>query len=284
MDSFDQDGSFVEPLRGVETFVTRVEEWECDHNGHWNTRFYGDAFSAASEVASALSGCKSQGGHDAVWHLRFHQELFSGMSVQVRSSRVDCPDQATKGARMLHVLTGNGQLSATAIEQRIEDVGEFPVAHIDDVTLALPRGLAQHETDWSAVDQRPQAHVILGLLKPNDLEEGGRISLLNMLRFCGRGTQNHREVLGFGSTYTREHKVGRMLVEMRATLFGGVTPGELLTMRSSLAAVHAKSFVSAHILSCQSGQQVARIELSLLAVDMVSRKATSVPSFLNQHI
>jgi acyl-CoA thioesterase FadM len=43
-------------IAGRATFHTRVESWECDFNGHWNTRYYGRAFQAAAEVAAALDG------------------------------------------------------------------------------------------------------------------------------------------------------------------------------------------------------------------------------------
>lgn len=56
----------------METFHTRVVAWECDVNGHWNTRFHGLAFQSAAEVLAALTGDpaaarRSRSSNSAPW-------------------------------------------------------------------------------------------------------------------------------------------------------------------------------------------------------------------------
>lgn len=46
---------------GTATLHTRVESWECDHNKHWNARYYARSFQMAAETVAALAGRENYG-------------------------------------------------------------------------------------------------------------------------------------------------------------------------------------------------------------------------------
>lgn len=262
---------------GLQTFLTRVEDWEHDFNGHWNTQFYGRAFAEATDVVAALGGYPVGGEGPASWHMRFHRELFSATVVELFSSVVA---EGEFAGGLLHILNGNGRLSATALGLPGPSGGVLPESSPDLLSRALPRGLVGDDADWRAVARDPQRSVPLGILRADHLDERGRLPLGQMWRFCGHGSHDHHVRLGLSPGYAEETNVSRMLVEMRTTLLTGCRPGGLLRMDSRLVSVQRKSFVTAHLLRTEDGQPMARMELCLLAVDMVTRRPTNVPEFL----
>ena len=99
---------------GVPTLHTRVESWECDFNGHWNTRYYARSIEAATAVAAALAGhAATDGSRRLTRHMRFHSELRSGDAVEVRSFRTT---DETGAAAIAHAVIEGGRIAATALD------------------------------------------------------------------------------------------------------------------------------------------------------------------------
>jgi acyl-CoA thioesterase FadM len=257
-----------------------VEAWECDFNGHWNARFYGEAFSEASDVVAAIGGGEQISG-PAMWHIRFHSELMSGAAVEVRSSRAPID---TESPPVLHALSGAEHLSATALQWSRQSALQLPMAHQDELQVALPRGVTSHVQDWADVVASAQQVAQVGIVRRTDLDASGRLTLKAMLRLCGRSSHHFTTTLGFSTPQEDGSGIGRMLVELRATLFDTCLPDEPAVMYSRLTQASTKSFVVSNLLKGSSGGELARIELCLVAVDLDTRRACAVPEFVRRAI
>jgi acyl-CoA thioesterase FadM len=266
---------------GYVSNITRAETWECDYNGHWNTRFYTRAFQYASETVAMLNG-KGNPGAATIRsrHIRFHRELLSGDPVLVRSSAIQ--DGHWRGA-VVHELESEGVLSATALDSpgcaspHLPQVPEAAVAH------ALPRGLVHDAPvdQGTLVDGR---RANLGILRPDAYDHTGALSFDELFRYLGYAGYDHHVSLGYSPQFTTQSGVGRMVVEMRATWLGQAPAGMGICSNSWLTHAQGRSFATAHYLKTLDEQPIALIELYLVAVDMKSRRATHVPDFLLNQI
>lgn len=257
---------------GLATYATRVEQWECDFNGHWNTRFYGTAFDQAAAVADVVSEQVQSGEVALNWHMRFHRELSAAASVRINSSKMQDGSQ-------VHCLLGASGLAASALRWPCS-AEALPATREDHLTQVNPRGLIG-DSDWSRLERAERTEAIpLGIIAGAELDPSGRLRLEAMLSYCGRGSHLHREDISLGPDLVSKAGIGIMLVEMRASLASGLRLGEPMRMVSRIGTAHGKSFTSAHLLENYNGLIAARIEMCLLAVDLASRKAIEVPAML----
>jgi acyl-CoA thioester hydrolase len=272
-------GTSTNPIaQGLETYATRVEQWECDFNGHWNTRFYGRCFEQADRMVQFMAGERPERGNKAApgrtWHLRFHRELIAADSARVWSSR-------NADGREVHALFGHAGLSATAVSSPAVEPGLLPITSPELEAFAAPRGLADNDVDWSFLHGSIKSAIPLGIVNADELDLVGLMTLEALLGYCGRGTHLHRESTGFGPAFTCEHGLAFMLVEMRVSLLdAAAVVGRPLRFHSVFGAAGTKSFTSAHLLESSDGEPLARIELCLLTVDLATRKVVAVPEGL----
>lgn len=256
---------------GIGTYSTRVEQWECDFNGHWNTRYYGLAFDEAAAVCDYLCGGKPGEG-ELNWHIRFHSELTAAASAKVFSSRV-------ADLKQVHYLTSSSGVSATALRWPIV-CGALPATNSEVEARAKPRGLVGG-FDWISLDDSSHSEAIaLGMMGADQLDSQGRLRMDAMLSCCARGAHLHRESIGIGPDYVKRTGITIILVEKRANLISGHLPGQPLRMISQIGTVSEKSFTSFHLIERYDGATVARIEMCLLAVDINSRKAVPIPDVI----
>ncbi|MFT3721688.1 thioesterase family protein [Pseudorhodoferax sp.] len=265
---------------GYVSNITRAETWECDYNGHWNTRFYTRAFQYASETVALLDG-KGNPGTATIRsrHIRFHRELLSGDPVLVRSV-------AVQGGRwngaVVHLLESDGTLSATALDMPGCASQHLPQVHEQALAHALPRGLLDDAplAQGTTIDGR---RANLGILRPGAYDHTGALMFDELFRYLGYASYDHHVSLSYSPQFTAQSGVGRMVVEMRATWLGQAPAGRGLRSNSWLMHAQSKSFATAHYLETLEGAPIALIELCLVAVDMASRRATRVPDFLLAH-
>lgn len=256
---------------GIATYSTRVEQWECDFNGHWNTRFYGRAFDESAAVSDYLCG-ERPGKGDLNWHIRFHRELAVAASARAFCSQASDQMQA-------HFLIGSSGLSATALRWPIFS-SSLPETRADAEPFAKPKGLVA-EHDWTGFEGGSRSDAVpLGMLGAEQLDSQGRLCMDAMLSCCARAAHLHRETIGIGPNFVKDTGITIMLVEKRACLIPGHEPGQPLRMISRIGEAMEKSFTSSHLVERYDGQPVARIEMCLLAVDINTRKAVRVPEVL----
>ncbi len=264
---------------GTPTFHTRVEAWETDFNGHWNTRFYCRSIQRAAEVAAALGGdTDPDGGITQRRHMRFHRELRTGDAVEVRSF-----DVAGQGEpATAHLLIHDGRVSATALDfggRRNPALSAIPG---ELLAITLPRGVTGAGAPW-ADDAGRDSVVELGRPRADESEGTGWLAFdANLVRLA---TSSHHLLanLGFTADFSRRSGVGRMMVEMRFERLARLEPPGFLRGRSHLASTAAKSFITRHRICTHAGVDLARIEICTLAVDLETRKATELPAFMKAH-
>ena len=265
---------------GISSHITRVETWECDFNGHWNTRFYTRAFQQASETVAQLGGQPNPGAASVgSRHMRFHRELLSGDPVRVRSAAVE--GGRWHGA-VVHWLESDGRLSATALDLPGRTNPHLPRVTEEAIADALPRGLA-HDAPLgqaAAIDGR-RAH--LGILRPSAYDHTGALMFDELIRSLTYASYDHHVSLGYTPQFTAETGVGRMVVEIRVTWLGHAPAGAAVCANSWITHVKRQSFASAHHLETLRGEPIALVELCLVAVNLESRRATRVPDFLLAH-
>ncbi len=262
---------------GVSTLKTRVEAWECDFNGHWNTRFYMRSFQQALEVACH----RSRSGHGGAKfltsrHCRFHRELISGDAPTVYSHVMRGGDQ---DGWIAHFMICDGLLAATALDQWTGPAIALPEITPENAPLALPRGLTGNGVRSGIFDPASDRGAELGAVAPNEFDHGGTLLLENLMRRFSVASHDHIVAAGYTNDFTRRTGIGRMLVECRLDMLASCPPGSCLHSLSRFGDASRKSFGTLHGLFSDE-TPVAHLEMCLVAVDMHTRRATGVPEFV----
>ena len=258
---------------GRPTLVSRVDAWECDFNGHMNSRFYCRAFQYAEQVARA-----SDGDMPKHWHLRFHGELLSGDPFAVRSFDAS---STVRHSATAHVLECEGKLAATALSFGQGAAKDLPALPQEAAQIAFPKGLTGPPItpEWFKDDARLAE---LGPLEREDTTEAGVLSFWRVMARATPAIHHHDHALGFSPTLMTDQGITRMLVELRVTLQGAALPGTLVRVASRTVSAAGKRFIAAHRLKNHEGTTLAIIECCTLAVDTRTRRAVALPESVLQ--
>ena len=270
----------TEPLAGTPTLHGRAEAWECDFNGHWNTRFYCRAFQTAGEVAAALD----QRAEDVVVHrrlIRFHSELHSADPIEIRSFALCDAGEAPATA---HYMLCHGKSAATALDEEAAPNRALAPLGRAEARLALPRGLTGAPAAAWTPDPARDVVFELGPVGADERHDDGTLRFEPGIARLAVASHHHAVALGYTHDFTKQSGIGRMLVEMRYTRLGSLARGGFLRGASRLTAASGKSYRSAHLLYDHAGAPVALYELCTLAVDMTARRATALPAFLRDAV
>lgn len=274
------------PLRGVVSHYTRVEQWECDYNAHWNTRFYARSFHFAHEAVLAENGDMALARPTLrSRHIRFHHELRAGAAVEIRSLRLPPPISSMGSATtLLHRLEANGQICATAIDLLHPDSPvpqHLPYLPPNSASSHMPRGLdtGSHALSLqsliAAAPPRP-----ITTIACSDLDASGGLRSESVARLVSTSSHHQLDGIGLTRAYSETCRINRMNAELRMTMGQPVTAGRILYGQSAVVGSTQTSFITAHRLSLADGSMVAIVELCLLMVDLDSRKVVPVPEFL----
>ena len=238
---------------GVPTFHTRVEAWECDHNQHWNVRQYMRVFQMAGHVARDMAGVAPAMPFSQL--TRFHRELVQTSPVEIRSAIL--ADGAHAGA-LVHLLSSEGRLAATALEGPALRACDLPRVSADQVGPALPRGLqggAHVRCDPVATgDFKVIEH---GLVQPREADHTGALTVDFLMGRIAAATNARLSQLGFTPEFVRSQQISRMGVE-----------------------AEGKNIVVRHSFFDTGGRARAASDQSLVTVDMTTRKACALPDFM----
>lgn len=262
---------------GVAMHHTRVENWECDYNQHWNARFYTRAFQTASERSFVHDSRDNPGSLGiAVRHLRFHRELFAAAAVEVRSMRI--ADGRLKGWT-LHILSGEGAMSATAVEKAPEPLAALPEVPAALVADILPRCSGSPDVLWD-----PTARDALitegGVVRSAHLDHRGGLLAEELVQRTGAANHHHLDRLGLTPAFTAQTSISRMAVEQIIVPVGTCPPGAFLRVRSRIGRASEKSFCAYQWLETLDGDPIARAYRLILTVDLKRRRAVPLPDFL----
>lgn len=261
---------------GVPTYYTRVEAWECDHNQHWNVRQYMRVFQQADFVAADMVGAQWVGA-PVTQHTRYHRELMQTSPVEIRS--VVLEDGEFAGATV-HLLISQGRLSATALSQTGQNRSGLPTVSVDKVALALPRGVkgAQHIAEISARQGKIYEQ---GIVQPREVDHMGALGIDWLMGRIAAASNDLLAGMGFTPQFVRDNQISRMGVETKITMFTPIQVGTRLQSVVRVVHVGSKNIVLGHQFFDPENRPLAQVDQSLLAVDMKTRRATELPSFLN---
>lgn len=262
---------------GLPALHARAEAWQCDFNGHWNTRYYCRAFDIAARVGAALS---DPGGAGAPpigrRHIRFHREVFAGDALEVRSFRLRDP---TGASAVGHYMYRDGAVVAAALDHGDTPCGALPEVAAERAPLALPRGLAHPLPAPFAPDAGRDDVVELGPVRPGEVV-GGVMDFTALVARLSIVSHHHVAALGYTPDYTKRTGVGRMLVEFRFQRLGAGAEGDFLRGTTRLTSVQQRSYTTTHLIHTHAGTQLALLELCTLAVDMNTHRTTTLPDFM----
>lgn len=266
---------------GLISHFTRVEQWECDYNRHWNTRFYARSFGYAAEYCFSLQPDTTRLRPQLRQrHIRFHREMMAGSAITLHSARLTGSPQA---GGLVHYLYGNDTLSATAVDYYAAPLGKavaLPAVREADCPESQSRGLtaaleAEAASGWEGCPEVP-----LLTVRPADLDRDGTLYPEVLMRLFAMASHRQLNGLGFTRAFTESTGINRMNAECRVTLADQAPAGSILAGQSRITFAGDRHFVAAHQLRTASGAEVARVELCLLAVDLDTRRVTVVPDFI----
>lgn len=268
-------------LIGLPTFHTRVERWECDYNDHWNVRFYGRSFQAASETIASHGGRPNPGGQCvSTRQLRFHNELMVSAPVEVRSARlIDAGDMT--GA-IAHEMWSGDKLAATALD--LPGGGDhLPTVTPDQVPMVMPRGISGPKPDTTPAAHTTATEIALGPTRAEDLDHLGYLRFDQMLRHSSNIQHIQFNRLGLTPEFARDHRINRMGVEFRVTRGTAPAAGDCLSGKTWTSRIAGKAIWATTTIETASADLVALIEMCVVTVNLDSRKAVPVPDFMYEH-
>lgn len=264
-------------ILGKLTFNARVERWECDTNNHWNTRFYTRSFQSAAEVATAAASGKSAGLATLnARHIRFHKELLVAAPVQVRSGILT---GGPYDGVVLHLLSSEGHLSATALDWSETLAADLPEIPSSAVSMSFPRGIDASKP-IALTNPQDRVEVELGPVRSFDVDHMGNLLFESMIRMTTVGAHKLMVAIGFTPAFVEATRISRMVAELRLELHRKCTSGDLLRVHSSLTSTSGKTFNVVNELLTRTGQPVASIEQCLVTVDLRKRRAVELPDFV----
>ncbi len=260
--------------KGVATLFLRAETWECDFNGHWNTRYYCNAFQNAASVAATLGDVRMSLEKR---QMRFHSELKGGYPIIIRSFNTTTQ---TGEPVIAHIMLRYGRLVATAVDYGSPINPALSHLTTDEATLALPRGITTPDiAPWDPIAKGSPIYE-LGPVIAEDLSPEGELHFWQGVTRLAQASHHHDLDLGFTLELMEQDHIGRMLAEMRYTKLGSVQAGDFLRIASHMYHAKGKAFYTAHMLYTHRGAPVAMFDLCTLAVDMQARRATDLPDFV----
>lgn len=270
----------AQDLLGVATYHTRVESWECDHNGHWNVRNYMGVFQKARDVAATLSGAEDAVPLGRLLHMRFHHELFEMAPVELRSARL--ADGDFKGATV-HLLYSGDVLSATALEPHGTPNPDLPEVASDAVKRAFPRGLDPKEIGIApGAKATPERQFQHGFVQPHELDHSGTLSAEFTMARCATASQHILHGLGFSNDYTKETGISRMSMVAKLIRHAPCGVGTQLIGRARYEMRSSKAFRLVYDMEDLEGRAIATVEQLLLTVNLNTRRIVDAPAFLRE--
>jgi acyl-CoA thioester hydrolase len=283
----------------IEVARSSVQTWQCDQMGHMNVQFYLDAAEQGVAALALALDLPREGGaglRAREHHVRFLREQRPGAPFFLRAGVVDVAE---------------GGL--TVFEELVETVSDAPAATFRiELACCAPDGAPQplpaRSRDAAAAlhTEIPEYGRARGLVlaPPRDAPRLADADDLGMLRtWQGRidaaqcdpsGRLTPRHFMGIvsdsipnllaltgGADRSRTPGVGGAALEYRFVYRGTPRVGDVLTLRSGLKQVSAKTYVWCHwLFDLATGDAVATAEAVAIALDLEKRRAIPLPEAL----
>ncbi|MBC01279.1 MAG: hypothetical protein CML67_17240 [Rhodobacteraceae bacterium] len=275
-------------MAAIETLFSFVNCWECDENDHLNVQFYLARFEEADRQFRLLSGLSDAlAGARRARHLRYHEELYSGDTLVMRSHvAFDGPYMLT----VVHELrrSADNVLAATAtdgyapadsvareLRRRFQDVS----APMPDA--ALPRSLGTAaETSAVTVKQLETAGARIvhrATVLPRHAGPDGRADDAFALSCFTEGAPHVWNMTPMTDAWLTKHGFGRVAVEMKLAWTGPLKPGDPVVTYSGLTGAANSTFsFRHHLFEARTLRLAAVCDVVALTMDLKTRSAVSL--------
>ncbi len=257
-------------MRGLtEVWRGGVNAWECDDNGHLNTRFYVQRAAEGLAMLFALSGMgglfSPLSATTAVireMHIRFHREALLSASLRIMGGFTALAGTDAQAVLVMEDIS-NGEIKATfrvAVRHAASDhsgtAQPWPsglnVEPVDVPEAALPRSTAEGPVSSSASLERARVldlvRIAAGVTGAERLDAFGKMAVHGFIGAVSDGIRTLSAPLREIVARNAEEPVGRIggaVVEFRVLHLDWPRAGDAFEIRSGLATVdgHAKSLI-----------------------------------------
>ncbi len=280
----------------IEVARSSVQTWQCDQMGHMNVQFYLDQAEqgiAALALALGLPPGEALRLRAREHHVRFLREQRPGAPFFLRAGVVDVGEGGLTVYEEL-VETVSGTPAATfRVELACEDATTTPrplPATARQAASALHAEVPEHGRARGLVldPPRPSPRLEeadgLGMLRTwqgrvgaAQGDETGRLTARHFMGIVSDSIPNLLALTG-GADRSRASNVGGAALEYRFVYRGAPRVGDVLTLRSGLKQVSAKTYTWCHwLFDLATGDAVATAEAVAIALDLEQRRAIPIP-------
>jgi acyl-CoA thioester hydrolase len=279
---------------GAITYCGIVNTPECDENGHMNVQFYWSKFEKADRQFRLVSGLGDTLAFPRVSrHVRYHAELHGAYGLHIVSRFVA---DAAGTIMLLHDMidSDRDRLSATALDRLLLDPavetairarGEIP----EVPAKALPRSLQGPDPDFGLSEAAwADAGAVLTcrtLVEPHLTDAGGEMTDRGLVALSVEAAPASWSYGGFPQPVLTRRGLGRVALEKRVFVHRRPRSGDLVHVLSRLIAVERVTFSVRHqYYDSQTHEFLAVCEVTLLPLDLTSRKAVPLPDDVRAHM
>jgi acyl-CoA thioester hydrolase len=292
----------------IDVARSSVQTWQSDQMGHMNVQFY---MEQATQGLAALGvhlglGPRFSAAEGArlaarTHHVRFLREQRPGAPFTIRAGVLDVRDFGlTVYEEMTNTVSGEVAATFTGeVELLDEDSREIkPLpARARTAAKALLMELPAHGAPRGLQIQPPRpaptlkeaealglVYTWMGEIQPGQCDAQG---FLHTRHFMGIVSDSIPNLLGQmrGDDRSKATTVGGAALEYRFIYRKSPRAGDVLTLRSGLKEVSAKTYTWCHwLFDLETGQPAATAEAVAVALDLEARKAIPIPGELRARL
>lgn len=292
----------------IEVARSSVQTWECDQMGHMNVQFYVEkAGSGLAALALALGlgprNARNEGARLQVsdHHVRFLREQRPGAPFFLRAGVLEVRDFGLRVyEEMVNTVSGEPAATFIAEVQWVDDesreVKPLPAkakAAANALVVALPahgapRGLEIYDPrpapKLKEADAMGMVRTWQGEVDAARCDAQGFLTIRHFMGIVSDGIPNLLAQTS-GSDRSKTPTVGGAALEYRFVYRRYPRVGDVLTLRSGLKQVGAKTYTWCHwLFDLESGQAIATAEAVAIALDLTTRKSIPIPDEMRANL
>jgi acyl-CoA thioester hydrolase len=281
--------------QGIETYRGNVNTWECDEMGHMNVRFYLAKAEEAIIILLAEMGYspaeltrQNLRALSMDYHVRFLTELHPGAGVYATAGIIEArSDHLRIFVDLRHAQGHMPAATFNVIVQLQDDTDRFMswppgiIAKAEQFAVELPpfatpRSLDLEPSQATATKEQSEKlnlhQINLGIVHRDQCDLTGE---MKAEWFMGRVSDGIGNLI---RTFNPERgqknsNVGGAALEYRIIIRKRPRPGDILAVRSGLAAVGDKTITMCHwMIDMESGEAVATMAAAAASLDIKERK------------
>lgn len=287
----------------IEVYRSSVQAWEIDQMGHMNVQFYVDKSAAALAVLSHHLGL----GPDFTrrtgaaltptqHHIRFLREQQSGAPLRITSGTLESGPEQLEIYQELSNPASKEVAATFAVQAELLDLQTRAARPMPSTAqaaaknlrtelpdYATPRGLqlqAPHSTpNLAEAEELGMLTTYQSVVSPAMCDSSGWLATRAYMGIVSDAVPNL--LIQFEDFERSENGIGGAALEYRFVYRRAPRAGDLITVRSAIKEVAAKTYTFAHwLFDLSSGQAIATAEVVAIMLDLKARRAIEIPADL----